>query len=231
MVEIRLRPRRIIRVLVGISITLVALHGIVWGAVFLLGANPEAFGVELFDLDHERNIPTLFSSLLLMGCAGLWAAGGLAYHRAGEPAGAWLGLGALFIFLAIDETAGLHEALVPSLRAWLHASGLLRPTWVLVYGAGILVLAAFFWRWFWRLPGPLRGQFLLAAALYFSGALVIEMLGGLKHSLWADDSPPLTCLLCAFEEGLEMAGLIVLAQALLGHLQARGGVCLHLAPE
>ncbi|MBC7315890.1 MAG: hypothetical protein H5T70_05685, partial [Chloroflexi bacterium] len=167
--KICLDPRRVIGTIIWVSGALVALHGIVWGAVFLLGADPQAFWVELFDLDHERNIPTLFSSLLLLGCAALFGVEGLMARRDSEPGGIWHGLGAIFVFLAVDETAGFHEALVPPLRRALRASGLLRPTWVLVYGGALLILGIVCWRWFGRLPGLLRRQFLLAAALYLAG--------------------------------------------------------------
>ena len=122
--EIRLDTRRVIGTIAWVSGALVALHGIVWGAVSLVGADPQTFWVELFDLDHERNIPTLFSSLLLLGCAGLFMVEGLMARRNSEPSGIWHGLGAIFIFLAVDETAGFHEALVPPLRRALYASGI-----------------------------------------------------------------------------------------------------------
>lgn len=226
--EIRVSPHRIRGVLIGIGSALVALHGLVWGAVLLLGADPQAFWVELFDLDHERNLPTLFSSLLLLGCAGLLTLVGGHHRREAKPSAMWWALGAIFAFLAVDETAGLHEALVPALRRGLHTYGLLRPAWVLVYGGALLLLAALGWKWFWSLPRFLRKRFFFAGGLYLAGALGLEMLGGLKHSLFPEDPLALTCLLCALEEGLEMAGLIAMLVALWSYLQQLGGLRLTL---
>jgi hypothetical protein len=64
--------------------------------------------LRLFNLDGERNIPATFSGLL-------WLVVALLAYLAGRAEGgralAWKALGALFVLLAIDEVAEVHEHL------------------------------------------------------------------------------------------------------------------------
>ena len=222
--EILLRRRALLRALGHVIAAFLLLHGLAWAAVLLAGADPKVFWVRWFDLDYERNAPTLFGALLLLAAAGLFYALGRGERQASRPARAWMGLAAVFVLLALDESSQFHEQLVAPLRQALGADGLLRPAWVLPYAGLILLLVALYWRWFWALPRRIRRGLLLAAALYLTGAVGFEMLGGLKTSLRPDDPQlGLTALLCACEEGLEMAGAAVLIGALLEETQRRHG--------
>lgn len=223
--EIILRRRALLRALGYAIVALLLLHGLVWAAVLLGWATPKTFWVRWFDLDYERNAPTLYNTLLLLASAGLFYAVGHGERQASRASRAWMGLAGLFALLALDETAQFHEQLVAPLRQALGADGLLRPAWVLPYAGLILLLVALYWRWFWALPRRMRRSLLLAATLYLGGAVGFEMLGGLKTSLRPDDPQlGLTALLCAGEEGLEMGGIVVLLGALLEEIQRRHGV-------
>lgn len=222
--EIVLRRRTLLCALGYITAAFLLLHGLAWAAVLLAGADPKALWVRWFDLDYERNAPTLYNTLLLLTGAGLFYSLGRGERGAGRPSRAWLGLAVLFTLLAMDETAQFHEQLAAPLRQALGADGLLRPAWVLPYVGLILLLVALYWRWFWALPRRMRRGLLLAAALYLMGAVGFEMLGGLKTSLRPDDPQlGLTALLCACEEGLEMAGATTLIGVLLNEIQRRHG--------
>src|SRR3990167_8888477 len=66
--------------------------------------------VPLFDLNTEKNVPTWFSSALLLACAFvLWRiADKTALHK-GPDVGHWRLLSLGFVVLSMDETATLHE--------------------------------------------------------------------------------------------------------------------------
>ncbi len=73
-------------------------------------------------LSMERNVPTYYHSAILVAVAlSLWCVGGLGTvwrRRAALPvhrAPLWLATGALFLYLAIDEAAEIHERASPKL--------------------------------------------------------------------------------------------------------------------
>lgn len=173
--------------------------------------------VFLFHADFERNLPTLFSVLLLLRAGWLsWAAAALPRLAATRDRLTWQGLALIFGFLAADEALSIHEALIPPMRRWLAGSALgdstfLTFAWILPYGLLVLLLAAGLLGWLLRLPARSRRWLLLSAALYLTGALVLEAVGGwwiggdlarrdLGYDLWV-----------SAEEFLEMAGLLVFA--------------------
>lgn len=80
---------------------------------FLISQNiPSQVVLWLFDLDKEKNIPSTYSStlLLLVGVTGLWIAWRFISVRADwKLILYWLLLGGLFTFLAFDEYYFIHE--------------------------------------------------------------------------------------------------------------------------
>ncbi|MBN8488725.1 MAG: hypothetical protein J0M20_13510 [Burkholderiales bacterium] len=170
---------------------------------------------QLFDFFHEGNFPSYFSALLLLGAAGLLALLGCSTaeefrrHRFH-----WLLLALVFTFLSCDELLALHERLMLPTRQSLNTTGLLYAAWIIPYGAALLALAVFFWRWFVALPVATRWRFLTAAGLFLMGAIVLEALSGAEWE--AHKTRTLLLDACIFfEDVFEMAGAIVFIWALL----------------
>lgn len=183
---------------------------------FHLG-EPEAHGwVALFDLDGERNVPSFFSTGLIMLCS---AAMALLAER-DRPANrlAWQGLSLIFVFLAADELISLHERLIEPVRYGLHTSGLLYLGWLLPYGLAAAVVGLGYLRFLLRLPQGTRNGILVAATAYLGGALVLEAVGGAYLETLHDIHNLPYELLTTLEETLEMGGMIWLLRILLGHL-------------
>lgn len=182
--------------------------------------------VPLFDLDRERNIPSLFATALILFCAGL--AGAIA--RSGENRSGWLGLALIFTFLAADELVSLHERLIEPLRAALHTSGLLYFAWLIPYGLAVVLLGLLYLRFLLRLPGATRRRLIAAGVVYLAGAVGLEMIGGAYLETLGDRHNLSYELLTTLEETLEMAGMTLLARGLLLHIVNHlGGVCLPAA--
>jgi len=79
--------------------------------------------VRLFDPDAEANVPTWFSSLLLLLAAALLAAMARAKHVRRDPfTPLWIALAMVFAGLSVDEFASVHELLD---RVVLHAQSAL----------------------------------------------------------------------------------------------------------
>lgn len=86
-----------------------------------------ANGLVFVDATREQSIPTLFSTLLLLACAGLLVA---VASRSARLRTRWRLLAAVTAFLGIDEAISMHEATIPPLRRLLDADGILYSAWV-----------------------------------------------------------------------------------------------------
>ena len=182
---------------------------------FLLGHGSLGGLVQRFDLDEEQNIPTFFSVCLLMG-AGLILTLIATDRRVRQAPGAahwrWLAIG--FFFLGTDEFAGIHEqvgALIDAVFGRQH--GLFEASWVIA-GLGIVaVVGGLYLPFLFKLPLRTRVAFIVAGAVYVGGAVGMEMIESLHRERAGRDF--IGVILNTFEEGLEMAGVILFIDALL----------------
>jgi len=206
-----LRAERVAFTLGAVTMVLVLVHVLAMQANFnpALGLK-ERFGfhywqLALFDLDEEESFGTWFNSGILMVAAVLLVhqarvihAQGKAWHRS------WLVLGIGFLFLSVDEIAGMHE--------WVNT--MMGDTPWTVIGFPILVLVALAYLPFlWHHRGRTALLFLLAGAFYGGGAVGVEHftdseVNSLHYNMWT-----------ALEEGMEMMGVIVFIYAVLDHMR------------
>lgn len=175
----------------------------------------------LFDLDGEGNLPTLFSTLLLLACATLLGCIAAHGHRRRDPfALRWMVLAAGFAFMAVDEFARVHELFDEPMQALMgeRASGLLLYTWVVPYAIAVMALGIYFLKFVWHLPKETRIRFCVAGAIYVGAALGIEFLEGAQASAHGESSAGYV-VLTTIQEILEMTGLILFIDALLRHIR------------
>jgi hypothetical protein len=178
----------------------------------------------LFDFDIENNIPTWYSSIALFICAGLLAF--IAYQK-GQQGDRffkhWRGLSLIFLWLSMDEAASIHETLI-GLNTLLKADGFFRYAWVIPAIPLLIVFGLTYRKFLVALPQKIKQLFLLAAALYITGGLVMEMVGGKYLQIFALELPVANnsglvgmgmALILAAEEALEMCGVAVFIYALL----------------
>lgn len=157
---------------------------------------------QLFDLDEENNIPTWYSSFLLLNNAFFL----YLYSTQKEVVkrSYWGLLAAGFLLLAIDEVAGLHETLNTAIEM----------NWAILGGIGVLFVGVLFVPFLIAIPRRLTLLFMLSGFLYFSGAIVVELLA---QDL---DSDSLTyALSVALEEGLELIGAWVFLNVMLQEMK------------
>lgn len=176
--------------------------------------------IRLFDVDQEANIPSLFSTLLLLS-AGLLLAmiGREEKARGGPDAARWTFLSAVFLFLMVDESASLHELLILPGRELLgkHIPGIFYYAWVIPYFVLVVALAAYLLGFFLRLPWAIKIRFVLAAVLFVGGSIGFELAEGAEDMAYGQKNM-LYSVLTAIEEGMEMAGVIVFIHALLQYI-------------
>lgn len=175
--------------------------------------------VEFFGVSAEGKLPTFYSGLTLLAVAALlgliWAHD---RRQHGPLRWYWAALAVIFVLLAMDELLSIHEATTELIRSRLHIEGgWFYNAWVIPAGVGLALLALTFFRFLVRLPARTRGLFLLAGAVYVSGAVGFEILGGAYASVHGDDLA--YGVLASVEEVLEMAGIVVMLYALMDHLE------------
>jgi len=170
--------------------------------------------VPQFNLDREMNVPTWFSSFLfLIAATLLWKAGSLPGPEPAPFRAHWRGLAVLFVGLSIDETAALHEMAVDPLRKLFHAHGIFHFSWVIAGLAFVAVLVPVFLKLWLSLRRPTQVLFLVAAFLFLSGALGMEMVAGPfveRHGAASFSY----ALMANAEEVLEMLGQVVFINGL-----------------
>lgn len=218
------RRRRIIGWLWASAGFLALVHVALLVVKFRTGHNFLHGILPLFDLDGEGNLPTLFSTLLLMACAALL--GCIAAHerrRHGPFAFRWTVLAAGFAFMAVDEFAKVHELFDEPMQALMgeSASGWLLYTWVVPYAIAVVALGIYFLKFVWHLPKSTRIRFCVAGAVYVGAALGIEFLEGAEASVHGEGSVGYAVLTTA-QEMLEMTGLILFIDALLRYIRDHG---------
>ena len=218
--EIRMEPGRFAVSLMLVAIVLVVAHvtGAISSHVF---HHEQVFGlVDTFDMNVENNVPTFFSTFILVTSAVLLAV--ITGQSTADPhAARWKWLAVIFAFMAIDEDASLHELLIEPVRDLLPVAGPLYFAWVIPYGLAVLVIGLLYLRFVWSLAAPTRGLFIGAGSLYLAGALGFESVGGWYFSRHGEMEDLPYSLLVATEEFLEMSGVILFIYALLDYLRGR----------
>lgn len=175
----------------------------------------------LTDPGGESNLTAAFSASLLVCVAALFAVIAR-FKRADAYARVWRGLAWVFVYLAVDELAMLHERTVVFVREALGeaaTSGILHHAWVVPYALFCVIVFSATVRFLLHLPAPTRRMMLLAGALYVGGALGFEMLEGPIAAQFGVDNTQ-TRTLIVFEEMLEMSGVILLISTLLNYMCA-----------
>ena len=218
----------------------------VWGLVFITGglvvlsvvANFVTYSIaagaalemqvrksfeRLFDLDAEANIPTWFSSALLLMCATLVAANAAAkWQTRGRYRVHWIVLSVIFLYLSVDETAIIHEMSIKPLRSMLNPTGLLYEAWIIPGIAATVVFVLAYLKFLLNLPRRTALLFVIAGAVYVGGAIGVEALSGLYAETHGEENLTYK-LISTIEESVEMLGLVIFINANLGYLRTAVG--------
>lgn len=222
--QVFLKPDNLHRWLVGIVFALVVLSALAYAVLYPLGQQTGSGGlVELgkrFDMDHEINLPTWFSSSLLLLCAFVLGVIALAKRAQGNRfRWHWAVLALAFVYLSLDETANLHELLIVPIRRRLGLGGFLYFAWVI---PGVIAVGCFglaFVRFLWNLEARSRWRFIYGGSVYVGGALGMELIGGAMADWYGFESARYIAVMMA-EETLEMLGLIIFLLALIDYVKS-----------
>jgi hypothetical protein len=216
--ELRIDPGKTAVLLLLVAIVLIAMH--LGGMVsrYALGHGSLLGLVDTFNVNVENNVPTFFSAFLLLACAALLAVIARRPGLTGRDRRYWGWLAVIFLFLALDEDASIHELWMAPIEYLLPTDGLLHFAWVIPYGLGAMVVGLLYLRFVFQLPEPTRRLTIAAGGLYLAGALLFEMIGGWYLSRVAGYMDFPYMMIVAGEEFLEMCGSILFVYTLLGYL-------------
>jgi hypothetical protein len=178
--------------------------------------------IHAFSFDEEANVPTWYSSSVLLVCSGLLALIAYSTRRAhGRFARHWAMLAVIFLALSVDEEAALHEGAI-RLRETFRVGGVFYYAWVIPGLIFVTVVAVAFLRFVLSLPRRTRVLFIASAAVFVSGALGFEMIGGARAEIYGKDNL-VQDLLTTVEELFEMAGAALFVYALLDYIRRHVG--------
>ncbi len=216
--EVTLQPKKICIILAIAILAFVILSTL--GHIYKFTIGHERYLVNLFDLDHECNFPTLFAAMSLFFCSVLLCIIAFAKKKEDDRFYLyWIFLSIIFFFLFIDEIIQLHEQSIAPLRSMLNASGIFYFTWVLPAIILTLILVLVFLKFLAKLPANIRLLFIISGSFYVAGAIGGEIIGGFYQSLYGI-SNLIYALITDLEEFLEMFGILIFTYALLSYISS-----------
>ena len=224
--KISLDPSAITRRLAAVALLFVAIN--LGMQMYRLFAHQEhVFGLAMMSLDGEHNMPSLFSTVLLLSASMLLALIALLEaRRHAADTSKWVILAAGFLLMGMDENLSFHEKMIDPLRALLggshHHLGIFYFAWVIPGIALVVALGVYFLPFMLRLPRRTAIAFAISAAVYLGGALGVELIEG----WWREGHGHKNVIyhvLVSTEEGMEMLGAIAFIHALLGYVARQFG--------
>lgn len=214
-----LSAARVFRVLLIAIFALGALHVLGLISRFSFGRDHVMGLIPLFNLENEANVPTFFSCVLLV----LAALSALLNRTLALTRGnrwLWLCLALIFLFMAVDEFAQLHEKTMLVSRETFGGTGYLYYAWVIPFGALALLVGLIYLRFLIALPRKTAVLFVVAGTMFVGGAIGFELLeapisesGGYQSLTYM--------VLVTLEELLEMSAIAVFIYAALDHAARR----------
>ncbi len=229
MMQIIFKPKKVSLLFLSIVLFLTLVHSIILVSFFHFD-NPDIFiFVRWFDLDIEKNIPSLYSSFAMFVCSFLFLIIAI-YNRKrlDYEKLCWFGLGIIFLFLSFDEGFQIHESIGDITEDYINSTGLLYFPWVVPYSFVVIIFILVYLKFIIGLPKRIAVLFILSGTVYLTGAIAFDMLGGREAELHGFDSI-IYCILYTIEEFLEMIGVVVLIYALLSYVDIKFGyICVTL---
>lgn len=131
----------------------------------------------------------------------------------------WVGLALIMAFLALDETAEIHEGFTGVTRSFLGVSGYLYYAWIIPWLAFALLVFLVYIRFLFMVPRKTAFLFCLAGAVFLLGAVGFEAIGGKIFEAGGHMNTAYT-LVSTVEETLEMLGISILIYALINYVES-----------
>lgn len=171
------------------------------------------------NMDSEASIPTWFNQSIWLVSSALALLIASAMKKAEDSWWKhWVAVGAVSLYISIDEGAALHEILANPTRSALGIQqGVLYFAWIIPMGAVVIAVVLAFLKFWQKLPVVTRTLFATAAGIFLAGSVGVEMVSAEYLSSNSRDAG--FYLLTTLEESMEMIGVSVFIFALLDYLK------------
>jgi hypothetical protein len=175
--------------------------------------------VPLFNVNTEGNVPTWYTSFAILVCAVLLFVIARARKTEGDRyAIYWMILALIFLYISVDEGAGVHDALDFSLPSIGYVDSAPRYIRMLPVAVLLIIFGLMYLKFLLYLPARTRLLFIVAGTLFVGGAFgmgfVMERYG-IRHG-WNNMTLE---ILAAIEEFLEMIGIVIFIYALMSYME------------
>lgn len=218
--RIVIRSVRITQVLLWISACLVFVSFTRFFFKYLSKTVQYPAFLELFNMDADKNIPLFFYIILLILCSLLLT--GITFihfrEKSIQKAG-WMLLSLIIFTMALDKATGFHEFITRPIRKILISAVAVPVKYLIIIIAlalGLAVLVILF-RLLRSLPGKSQKSFLIAAGIYLSGAIVLDLIGSVFYD-YSGRNNLIYDFLSILEVSLEMGGIIMFMRALIDYI-------------
>lgn len=187
---------------------------------YYLNHGEERFITRLFNLDEEINLPTYFSSFLLLAGSFLFLIIGWAKKITKDMFFKnWFVLGIIFFFMSIDEILMWHEQMSAPIRSILKTQGFFYFAWLIPAGISLIIFLIFNLKFLLNLKYKYQILFITSGFIYLSGAFLVEMIGGKFLSFYGQNNLSYA-FITTIEELLEMSGLTLLIHSQLSYIKS-----------
>lgn len=217
-VTLKINSHKIISIFITILFVLV-ITSVITQAVRFFVLNDEIYKFARFNLDEEANIPTYFSTVMLLFISFLL--GGIAFLKKVEEDPYkiyWIVLSIIFLTMSFDEAAALHEMIIKPLRILLNSGGFFYYTWIIPATIFFAIISILFFKFWWNLRSDIKMLFAISAIFYISGAIVFEGIGGFYRELNGKLNFTYN-MITTIEETLELIGCLLFIYTLLRYLK------------
>ena len=181
--------------------------------------DPRLRRLALLDLNAEGNIPTYFSTIILLFSSILLGTISMLKKKERDPYRVhWAVLSFLFFLVSFEEVASLRDYMDRPVQLLLgQNSSIFYFSWVIPGALFVVFIIVLFFPFWIHLPRWVRRSFAIAAGIYIFGVIGIESIGGAFIAV-NDEFNFTYVLITTVEETLEMAGVILFIKALLLYL-------------
>ena len=220
--QITIQPNAVAKIMLSIIGVLAFMHLTQMGLYYYIDDRDVFTWIKLLDFDYEGNLPSLYSATAILFSAMLLAVITVHNKRAQQPYKAWLGLCLIFIFLALDEGASIHEKIGDLTEEYYESSGYFYYEWLISYLVLLAIFLVSYVKFLFTIPKTIAIQFVIAGVMFVSGAVGFEMLGAEEADINNTNTVKYS-ILYTTEELLEMTAIVVFVHALLKYIQLEVG--------
>ena len=219
--KISFKSKKVFKIIVTIIFFLVLISslGQIYQYTIAKGQGNEI--ISLIWLSAEKSIPTVYATAQLLLCSCLLAV--IAKKKRFDNNRYrlhWTFLSLIFLYLAVDEGAAIHEVSDKVVRKLLDTQGFWHHAWTIPAIILFSLFALAYSKFTLALPRDIRLLFIFAAATFVFGAVGMELVSG-KIFFEQDYSSntPIYALVATIEEIFELMGIAIFIYALLRYLE------------